>query len=111
MPKVVDDRECQQERAELARCPPAGHTKHSQRERDVGRNRNRPATQLATVEVDRDVDDCRAEHRAERGGGRNRGSPPVAQRPEQQLTLALERDDVEEDRHQQVIDDVAQVLL
>ena len=51
------------------------------------------------------------DHPAERGHRRQRHGPPVAELADDELPLDLHPDDEEEDRHQQVVDDVDEVLL
>ena len=58
-----------------------------------------------------DVDQRRDDHAAERGERRQRDCTPVAELADDELALDLHPDDEEEQRHQQVVDDVREVLV
>ena len=61
--------------------------------------------------VEREEDRGGHDHPAERGHRRQRDGAPVAQLAGDELALDLHPDDEEEHRHQQVVDDVAEVLV
>ena len=59
--------------------------------------------------VEREVDRDRDRHAAERGEHRDGQPPPLAQLPLVELALGLEADDEEVERHQALVDPLAQV--
>ena len=61
--------------------------------------------------VEGEEDAGRHDHPAERGDRRQGDRPAVAELADDQLALDLHPDDEEEHRHQQVVDEVAEVLL
>ena len=106
---VVDDRDRQHEQLHARRDAVAEQREHADGERDVRRGRDRPARRLRCARGDRQEDE-RGEHHAAEGGedGQRRGAP-VAQLAADELAFDLQADDEEEDRHQAVVDPVAQI--
>ena len=82
----------------------------AQDERDVRRHDDAPAVRALATGVDGDVQQRRDHHPAEGGERRDRGRAAVAQLPQRELPADLQRDDVEEEHHQPVVDPVLQVL-
>ena len=107
---VVDDRQGEDERPEAGRRVPRGERQDAQRERDVGGHRDPPAASAVPAGVDRQVDQRGDRHPADRGDHGERRRPPVAQLPAQELPLDLQADHQEEQRHQPVVDPMAEVV-
>jgi hypothetical protein len=102
--KIINDCQGQQEGAQAARQRACDHREDGQRERNVGRERNRPATWLTSCaeQVDRQIDHRRSGHAADGGHDRHQRVAWPRQRPDGQLTLQLQTGDEEEDRQQPV---------
>jgi hypothetical protein len=107
---VVDHGEGQQESAQRPGREPAEQCQDRQREGHVGGHGHRPPLEPPAVEVDREVDERGREDPAQGGGHRNRRIAPVAERSVQRLALDLERDEVEKERHEEVVDPFPQAL-
>ena len=90
--QVVDDREREQEGPQRRRQVRPDHGQHRQRERDVGRRRDRPALGVVRPgrDVDGQVDQRRDRHPADRGHHRHGGVGRPAQRAHHELALQLE---------------------
>ncbi len=110
-PDVVRDRECREEHLQGVGNPRPQQGQHAQRERDVGRHRHAPARRARATGVQRDVDRRRNDHAADRGDNRQRGATKRGQLADDELTLDLESNDEEEDRHERVVDPVLERLL
>ena len=106
--EVVDDDEREEPHAQ-ARRPRRHQRKHAEGEGRVGRHRGAPAVRRWLSGVDRQVDEHRHGEAAERGQHRDRHAAPVAQLAQVELALGLEPDDQEEQRHEALVDPVAQV--
>ena len=102
--QVVDDGEREQEGPQRRRQERAQDGQDGQRERDVRRRGDGPATQCgaARAEVDGDEDQCRNDHASDGSDDRDRRSARVAQVAGDELTLQLEAGDEEEDGQQTV---------
>ena len=89
------------------RSPEQGQ--HPEREGDVGRHGDAPTVGARAADVERQVEQRRDDHAAE---GAAAGRPPPGARAagRDQLALDLQADDEEEQRHQAVVDPVAEVL-
>ena len=81
----------------------------AERERGVRRHRRSPAVGARAAGVEREIDHDRNGHAPERRRRGNRQPPTFAQLAEVELALGLEPDDQEEQRHQPLVDPVAQV--
>ncbi len=112
-PDVVGDRQREQEQPRPARDPGSEEGQHTNREGDVGRHGDTPAPdrRLTGIEIDPYVDESREDHAAEGGHDGEGSCLGVAQVTVDHLTLDLEPDDEEEDRHQAVVDHVLDVLV
>ena len=108
---VVDDRQRQQQDLDRGRDTRTEERDHTEGEGDIGRHRNAPPCATGTAGVESGVQQCRHEHAAERGHRRKGEGTSVTELSDDQLTLDLHPDDEEEQRHEQVVDDVAQVLV
>jgi hypothetical protein len=108
---VVDDRDGQEEDAQPGGCPAADHGQHAERERRVGRHRDAPAGRRVARPVERQVDQHGHRHAAHTCQYRQRDALALAQLAHVEFPPGLEADDEEEQRHQSVVDPVAQVLL
>ena len=110
--QVVQNGQRQQEHLEPGRHAGAEHHQHAQRERDVGRGRNRPAAQGGGVAVvEGGEHEAGDQHAAEGGEGRQGGVPGVGEMAGDELALELQADQEEEDRHQAVVDPQQRGLL
>ena len=81
---------------------------HAERERDVGGHGHAPPVRALAAGVPRGVDERRHDHPAERGDRRQRGVSAIAELALDELALDLESDDEEEQRHEPVVDPVAE---
>ena len=106
--EVVDDRQRQQEQPGSRRHARTDREDDCDGEGDVRGHRDTPATRGVGAGVEDRVDGRGHHHAAERGDDRQRCRTRVAELSEDELALDLERDDEEEDRHQAVVDDVAE---
>jgi hypothetical protein len=104
---VVEDREGQDEDAQLVRQSLAEHREHAERERDVGRRRDRPAALVTRSRGEGDVDQGGHDDAPGRRDGGADGFADAVQLPGDHLVLELDGDDEEEDREQPVADPVA----
>ena len=107
--EVVDDGERQQEHAQPGRRARREQRQRAEREGGVGGHRRAPAVGAGAARVEREVDRHRDAHAAERGDHGDRQAPALAQLAEVELALGLQPDDEEEERHQPLVDPVAQV--
>ena len=82
----------------------------AERERGVGRHRRAPAARAVAARVERQEDRDRHRHAAERGGHGDPDPPPLAQLAQVELALGLEPDDEEVERHQALVDPLAQLV-
>ena len=105
---VVDDGEREQEQLQRRRDAAAEQAEHADGHRDVGGHRDAPAVDGVAAGVDREVDQGGDQHPADRGDGRERGASGLPQLALDELALDLEPDDEEEQRHQPVVDPLAQ---
>ena len=71
--------------------------------RDVRRHGNAPTVAPAPAGVERDVDERRHHHAADRGNHRQRGLARVPELAFDELAFDLEADDEEEHRHEPVV--------
>lgn len=101
--EVVDDGEGEQEGAQRGGQGCADHGEYGEREGDVGGGGDRPALERAAADaVDREVDDRRHRHPAERGDHGESGGLGVTELAGDQFALELDTGDEEEDREQPV---------
>ena len=107
---VVDDDDRQQEAAQPVGEARADQGEHAEREGGVGRHRHAPALGRVVAGVEGEVDRDRDDHPAEGGEHRQGQAAALAQLADVELAPHLEPDDEEEERHQAVVDPVAQVL-
>ena len=112
-PDVIGDRKRQQEQPRPARDPGSEEGHHTKGEGDVGRHWDSPAPdrRLTGIEIDPYVDESREDHAAEGSHDGECGCLGVAEVTVDHLTLYLEPDDEEEDRHEAVVDHVLKVLV
>ena len=80
-----------------------------EREGRVGGHRRAPSVCPGAAGVEGDVDRDRHEHAADGGHGREHDPAALAQLPEVELALGLEPHHQEEERHQPLVDPVAQI--
>ena len=106
--EVVDDDEREEPNAQARRLR-RHQRQHAEGEGRVGRHRGAPAVRRCLSGVDREVDEHRHGESAERGQHRDRHAAPVAQLAQVELALRLEPDHQEEQRHEALVDPVAQV--
>ena len=106
---VVDDHQREQEHAQSRRAVAADEREDAERERGVGADRDAPALRVGRTAVEREIDERRRDDAADRGDDRRRQTPPLAQLAHVELAPDLEADDEEEERHQAVVDPVAEV--
>ena len=107
---VVDDDDREHERAESVREARADERQHAERERRVRGHHGPPAVRGATAGVEGEVDQHGRGHPADSGDERQRHAAALAQLAHVELAARFEPDDEEEERHQPVVDPVAQVL-
>ena len=107
---VVDDDDRQQEAAQPVGEARADEGQHAERERGVGRHRHPPPLGRALAGVEGEVDRDRDDHPAD-GRQHRQGEPAaLAELADVELAPHLEPDDEEEERHQAVVDPIAEVL-
>ena len=106
--QVVEHRDREQ-RDPQARAARRHQRQQPERERGVGRHRGAPAAGAFAAGVEGDVDEHGEPHAAERRAERGRDAPAVAQLADVELALGLEPDDEEEERHQPLVDPLAQL--
>ena len=106
---VVDDDERQQEDAQPRRAVAADESEDAEGERGVGPDRDAPALRAGCAAVEREVDQRRRDDAADRGDDRCREPAAFAQLAHVELAPDLQADDEEEERHQPVVDPVAQL--
>ena len=108
---VVDDRQGQQEHLDRSRDSRPEEGDDTERKGDVGGHRDPPSVATVAAGVDRHEDHRRHDHPTERGHCRKGDCSTVTQLADDQLALDLHPDDEEEQAHQQVVDQVQQVLV
>ena len=106
--EIVDDRERQQEHAQPRRTGGRDERKRAEGERRVGGHRRPPSPRAGAAGVDREVHADAQRHAAQGCDHRDRDAAPLAQLAEVELTLGLQADDEEEQRHQPFIHPLAQ---
>ena len=109
-PQVIEDGQGEQEHPQ-----PRGYSRREQRqrperERGVRRHRRPPAASPCAAGIEREVDEHRRKHPAERCHHGDRQPLALAELTGVELALGLEPDDEEEERHQAVVHPVAEVL-
>ncbi len=83
---------------------------HAERKGDVGGGGNGPAAQRRRIaEIERDIDQSRRDHPAQRRDGGQGAPRPGRELALDEFALDLQSDDQEEQRHKPVIDPVADV--
>jgi len=107
--EVVDDGEAEEEHAQPRRRTGREQRQRAEGESGVGRHRGAPAATAGTARVEHQVDSDRDSHPADRGEDGDRQPPAVPQLAQVELALGLEPDDKEEERHQTLVDPMAQV--
>ena len=108
---VVDDHQREQEHAQSRRAVAADEREDPEREGGVGSDRDAPTLRVGRTAVEREIDERGCDDAADRGDDRRRQTPPLTQFAHVELAPDLEADDEEEERHQAVVDPVAQVQL
>ena len=108
--QVVDDGHGEDEGAQAGGVARPDEREHPQRERGVGGHRRAPGAVRSPARVDRQEDGDRDDHPAQPGHDRQHQPAAVAQVAEVELAARLQADDEEEQRHEPVVDPVAQVL-
>ena len=107
--EVVEHRERQQEHAHPGGGAGGEQRQHAEREGGVGRHRRPPPVPAGAPGVEREVDRDRDQDAADGGRRREHDPPALPQLPEVELALGLEPHHQEEQRHQPLVDPVAQV--
>ena len=108
---VVDHGDRQQEHLERHRDTAAEQREHPKGKGDVGGHRDAPTLLPRIAGGDRQVEARGHHHATDRGEQRQQRGSPVAQFAHGELPLDLEADDEEEERHQAVVDDMAQRVV
>jgi hypothetical protein len=107
--KVIGQRQCQHPYPQ-ARARRRDQGQHAQCERCIGGHGGSPTALSRPARVHRQVERYRHDHAAEGGHHRDRRPPTFSQFSEIQLSLGLKADREEVERHQPVVQPVAQVL-
>ena len=93
----------------LRRPSPTDQREDPEREGSVGADRDAPAPRGGLAAVEREVDQGRRDHPTERGENGRRQPTAFAQLAHVELATDLETGDEEEERHQPVVDPVAEI--
>ena len=107
---VVDDRERQEERLEVGRRAPGRERQDTQRERRVGGHGDTPSPGSLAPRIDREIQQGRDHHAAERRNHREGRRLDLAELAGHQLPLDLQAHDQEEQREQPVVHPMREVL-
>ncbi len=107
--QVVDHGQGEQEDPQARGAAGRRQRQQAERERRVGRHRGAPAVRAPAAGVEGQVDGDGDEHAPEPGHDGQRQARAIAQLAEIELALGLQADDQEEERHEAVVDPLAQV--
>ncbi len=108
---VVGDGERNEEHLERRRDSIAEKREHTECEGDVGRHRHAPPLHRRGARVESEVDGGGGDHAADGGNDRQRGALHRGKLADNDLSLDLQADHEEEERHERVVDPVKQRLL
>jgi hypothetical protein len=107
---VADQQQRQQEHAQLRGAPRPDQGQHPQRERQITRQGHDPAARGRAAGVEAQVQQRRHDHATKRGHRGDGRHLPVAQLAQLQLAADLQPHHQKEQRHQAVVDPLAQIL-
>ncbi|BBF92059.1 hypothetical protein BLTE_07440 [Blastochloris tepida] len=107
-PHVVENCKRQEEHAQARRDAGAKQTKTSDNERRVGGHHGPPTVRAGLATHDSKIERCRNDHSAEGPGKWQRCPAQIPQLPKGKLALELQRNNKEKERHQSIVDPMAQ---